>query len=970
MKHLKYIFALYLLLISLVYADNTAIKLTEVEQEWIDKNPSIRLGIDPGWPPFEWFDSNGNYTGLSSGFINVLSKRLGISIIPVRGITWNNVMTEAKNGTIDLIACITKSPKRSKFLNFTKPYAAYPFVLITRSDFRTISGLKELTKDRVATTKGYVFPEYITSQNPDINLTIFNTPLEGLQALSLGKIDVYAGNLGVLTFLIRTESFTNLKIATLVKGQERNELSMGIPKNKPILYSIIQKGLASISDKERIAIRRKWVNFNIKHPNNWGIFLVWTIPILAISVSIISFFIYTNRKLANEITERKKAVASAEKANRTKSEFLANMSHEIRTPMNVILGMSQLAEDTQLSTLQLNYIEKIKSAANSLLGIINDILDYSKVEAGKMTIENINFELDAMIDSTVELIGLQASEKNLELLTDIDPNIPGNLIGDPLRLSQIINNLMSNAIKFTQKGSVILRCEKMQQDADKIVIKFSVYDTGIGIKEEARNRLFKPFSQADGSTTRQFGGSGLGLTISKRLCELMGGTIWAENNKGLGAVFSTTIPFSLMKSAKKATIKRKTGLKGKRALVVDDNADARKITMKLLKSLEFKVTGVDSGKNALIKLHDAEENGKIFSIVLLDWKMPEMDGIEVCKLIKKNFHSRNLKILMLTAFGSEEIRKQAINAGFNGFLNKPVRASILFDAVMMAFGHKTTSIKTKTSTNTNSLKGAKILLAEDNQCNQEIASGLLKKMGMEIVIANNGKEAVEKVTSMDFDLVLMDIQMPEMDGLTATRKIRQLSLPGIKKLPIIAMTAHAMKGDWEKSIEAGMNDHITKPVDPELLYNTIKKHLPKHIHSQPTDITSQSKKREAKAPQVTVPKIDGINIKAGLMYTDNDPEFYMQMLSNLAKDYKDIEVRVRTEVEKNNMEAAVTLAHSLKGLAATLGVDPVKTAAAELEALLRTNKRDLTLDNSIAKLGKINKKISSSIIDSLPLLTK
>jgi len=486
-----------------------------------------------------------------------------------------------------------------------------------------------------------------------------------------------------------------------------------------------------------------------------------------------------NEELKARAAELHLAKQAAESATKAKSDFLANMSHEIRTPMNAVIGMAHLALRTKLTPKQEDYLRKIQRSANSLLGIINDILDFSKIEAGKLHMESVDFGLDEVLDNVSTVVGVKAQEKKLEFLMDTAPDVPMALAGDPLRLGQVLTNLCNNAVKFTEAGEIVLATELVEKGAQWVILRFSVRDTGIGITAEQQQKLFEAFTQADTSTTRKFGGTGLGLTISRHLVNMMQGDIRVESESGRGSKFTFTAKFGLVGKVTDRNLAPSRELRGMRVLVVDDNASSREILQTLLESMSFEVSTAASAEEGIAELVKAAK-GRPYQLVVMDWKMPGMDGLNASAIIHRHTDIPiKPKIIIVTAYGREELVLRSEKIGVDGFLLKPVSQSVLFDAIMVAFGKEMPEFKREARNGADAaqefvnIRGARVLLAEDNAINQQVAQEILENAGLAVDIANNGKEALEMVKGRTYDAVLMDIQMPEMNGFEATREIRK-----------------------------------------------------------------------------------------------------------------------------------------------------------------------------------------------------
>lgn len=635
------------------------------------------------------------------------------------------------------------------------------------------------------------------------------------------------------------------------------------------------------------------------------------------------------------------ATEQAYQASRAKSDFLARMSHEIRTPMNAIVGLGKLLLKTGLAPRQRDYQEKALAAADMLLGIINDVLDYSRIEAGKLAIETIAFDLEQVLRSVTGQVALRAQERGLELLVRIGAGVPRRLLGDPLRLGQVLVNLTHNAVKFTECGEVVVCVQLHECSATRAVLRFSVQDTGIGIPAERQQELFTPFMQVDGSITRRFGGSGLGLAICRQLVEMMGGSIEVQSQAGVGSCFSFCVALALPQqdgAAQRATAGGHSSLlRGKRVLVIDDNGSARDILCAMLKQFGMRAEAAESGARGLQLLRSAAASGMPYHLVLLDWLMPDMDGIETARRIQAALWPQGIAaVLMVTAGSYEKLSAQMAGAGLEHVLTKPVNESALHDAMLEALlGSHAAALQgpgmpEAAQHDFSAIRNARVLLVDDVELNRTVALAFLAEAGVQVDIATHGQEAVEMVAARDYALVLMDIQMPELDGLAATREIRKNARR--RALPIIAMTAHAMAGDRERSLDAGMNDHLTKPIDPEALYAALLRWIRPGRAAAPAAGQALPAARPQPAARASAPPaLAGLDTERGLAQSLRRPELYRRLLDNFVAEFGASTEAMRKASAAQDWPLARRLAHSLKSAAATIGATDLARQARELE---------------------------------------
>jgi len=913
------------------------VSLSTEERAWLKNNPVIQVGVDPEFAPFGFIDDQGAFQGMAADVINLLQQRLPIKFEIQKNLSWGQVLQGAERQQIDLLACVENVPQYGGFLQYSDPYLSFAQVIVSRSDEPFVGGMTGLVGRKVAVPKGSAHHGFLES-HPGVEAVLTSTSIEALNAVAAGNADFAIGNLAAMSYLIQTHHIFNLKIAAPASVQAQ-QLGFGVRKDWPVLRSILNKGLADISPEELLGIQKKWVAVRYEQRENLS---EWAPKVGAgalVFLLLLVGVLYWNRRLHTEVSQRRlaeesmlAAQAEANAANQAKSEFLANMSHEIRSPMNGILGMTQLALKTELNEKQRGYLEKTYFSASNLLRIINDILDFSKIEAGMLEVETIEFNLDQVLKNLSHNLGPLFHGTETDLLFHVEDNVELQVFGDPLRLEQVFVNLISNAAKFTPKGQVILGIQVSKFDEETQWLEICVTDTGIGLSKTQQAKLFQSFSQADSTTTRNYGGTGLGLTISKRLVELMGGEIQLESEPGVGSRFFFTVPLGYKQSARQ-TESAECSIEHKRILVVDPAPDSLQTVKKALEGCDCTFVSASTGEEG-VKVVKAQPEGSEFDLLIAEHHLAGLDGLQLCQYVLGELQLSKLpKVILLTNEKDlvfEELRQ---TYGVSGVLAKPVTISMFKEELVAVYDDKgatkaQTSMEQAVQTyGAQYFAGRQALVAEDNLINQEIIEELLRSVGFGVTVVGNGQLAVEAIQKSAFDVLLMDLHMPVLDGYEATQAIRKTGK--FDRLPIIALTANAMAGERERCIDIGMDEHASKPIDPKDLFSKIESLMAELKSRNETPVEANA----LDPAEVVIPPLVGVEVDLAVKRMGGNKKLYLKLLQDMDRYQTDGQKLVRL-VEAGDLVDAEHLAHSLKGLFGNLGFVEVQGALEQIEGAL------------------------------------
>ncbi|MCR3955305.1 MAG: transporter substrate-binding domain-containing protein [Gudongella sp.] len=900
-------------------AKDSSIDFTEEEILFMDQHPEITVGVDPLFVPFEFIDDNNNYNGIAADYLLLIGEKTGLSFKVVEGLTWPETYDLAMSGQIDLLPAVSRTIEREHHFLFTESYYRFKRVIVTRDDETEISGIEDLTGLSVAVQRNSSHHSYLISK-PGINLSLYNSVEDALTAVANDTERVFVGNIATTNYIIRNTGLTGLRF-TAFDTEDEQGLHMAIREDWPQLVSILNKSIESIDEEERMAIYNKWIG--LEGGIDYARIARMALLIGLIVATVLGVSFYWNFRLKREVEERRKVQSDleeakkvAEEANEFKSGFLARMSHEIRTPLNAITGMSYLLGKTGLTLTQEMYTDRISQASANVLSIVNDILDYSKIEAGRIELEEVSFSMDKVIQDVVNIVSYKIEDQGIGFRLSKDPRLPNWYYGDPKRIEQVLLNLLNNAAKFTSNGEVALEMKMIAREDEIYHVAFTISDTGIGMTKEQVDNLFNPFVQADSTINRRFGGSGLGLSIVKNLVEMMGGKIQVYSSPGQGSTFVVDMSLKVDMESEKGYLKAISGKQFRdiKTLILEKSGANMNLIDSYLSAFGMHCELTSSPSSAVRMLEEPDGKfSKAYDLLILDYDTPE-DPLDFVRSLRANDRiSKMPKVMILLPMMREDLMDSIKEEGIDIGIGKPIIPSILLNGILEIFRLKpiteAKSYEEGLGKDAGKWGNKSVLIVEDNKTNQMIASTLLKQAGIDTIIASDGREGFEKfkLNKDKISMILMDLHMPVMNGYESSEEIRKIS----KDVPIIAMTADVVLGVKDKCTSVGIDDYISKPFDPEMFLQKVGMILDYGIV---TDEDESSRNVDSK-DEMLVDKVKGLRNMGG------NKELYLQVLRQYKDENLDTPGQISQLVSLERYKEAANLVHKLKSSSGSIGAD-------------------------------------------------
>lgn len=911
-----------------IQASNT-IQLSDVELAFIAEHPIIKVGVDPRFVPYEFIDIDGSYNGIAKDYLDLISARTGLVFEIQPDLTWEKAYEKAVLKELDLLPIISKSSERERYFLFSEPYYSFQRAIFIGNDVSDIASLDDLDGRSVAVQRNSSHHEFLKTL-PNVSMSLYDTVEEAVKALANGTEQAFLGNLATTLYIAKQGGISQLAYVA-INNEEQQTLHFAVRNDFPELLSIMNKGLATITQAEKIAIDNRWIGVVSRSDYTWLFQLALALGVAALI--IVSVSAYWINRLQKEIKQRKivevqlkLAKEDADRANQVKSSFLARMSHEIRTPLHAVSGMAYILKNSGLNKAQQSYLNKISSASKDVLEIINDILDFAKIESGKIELERASFNLDEVLEHIVSILSFKVQEQGIDFLIERDMDVPVYYFGDAKRIQQILLNLLNNAVKFTEKGSVGLNIRLLNVKEKKVRIALRIQDTGIGMSEEQVQRLFEPFMQADASINRRFGGTGLGLSIVKNLLDLMEGSITIKSELNQGTTFEIEIELEMDQEriTEQNTLIHAMHLDQLKALIWDDSQAHASVLKATMNSFKIQSELVFS-EGELMRLLREDK----FDLLIMDYETPDEKGLTFAGRLKAKSNLSLPKIILLFPANVEGILEQLDKHGIAFGIPKPIIPSVLFNGIIDLFKSDVLENIESNSIPKHSTKIAiEVLLCEDNKTNQFIAKSILEQSGYKVVIAENGKIGLDIIRShpTKFDVVLMDLHMPIMNGYEATKAIHDIN----PELLVVAMTADAIMGVEEKCLEVDIHHFISKPFDPSQLAETIHR----LILNTYGNVPSLSRPVEA------IPCEDVLDEATGLNNTGGNQELYTMLLSIFKQEHAQTIEELELAMHNTDGTMAAGIVHKIKGSCGTIGAKQLYRICVDLQNALKQNDFD------------------------------